>query len=672
MKLNVRAKLIGGFLVVVAMLLVVFGISYNGLKSMAATTDHIVHESLPELEEVKDLEFELALQTELYFEYGLTLDDAVLEEAREQTDIIFEESAQLEKQLAGEPEMLELLFAFEDEYEGFLEEAEVFAAHYRAGEIAEGLEALHIMVAEEEQMEEELAALAHEVDLGLEESFAAAESAEKTAIQLIVAVSIIASVVAMIIGFLLSRSISNGVRKVGEAAADLAERVLPDLSRVTQAVAAGDLTVNADVQMEQIEVKSKDEIGDMANAFNKMIAEMVEIGRNTNEMIDSLRGIIGQVSSTASGLASASGQLSNAADQAGQATQGITQVSQQVAQGTSQQTESTQQTTLSMEQLSNAIDQIAKGSQEQAQGVEKASTIVAQVSTAIADVARNAQEATEGSNLTSDAARSGGDMVNQTIAGMGKISSAMDEASRQIAQLGTQSEEIGKIVAVIDDIAAQTNLLALNAAIEAARAGEQGRGFAVVADEVRGLAERVTDATKEIAGLIDNIQKGVGESIKAAEEGTKEVAEGVKLAEEAGRALGNIMESVEGVTRQIEQISASAEEVSASSDEMVETMDGVSVNTEQNSAAAEQMAASSAEVSKSIESITAVSEENSAATQEMSASAEEMSAQVEEVVASTQDLDNMAKTLQQAVSAFKLDNNVAVAENGVGPREREE
>ena len=98
----------------------------------------------------------------------------------------------------------------------------------------------------------------------------------------------------------------------------------------------------------------------------------------------------------------------------------------------------------------------------------------------------------------------------------------------------------------------------VNAAIEAARAGEQGRGFAVVADEVRGLAERVTDATKEIAGLIDNIQKGVGESIKAAEEGTKEVAEGVKLAEEAGRALGNIMESVEGVTRQNEQITASA------------------------------------------------------------------------------------------------------------------
>ena len=111
-------------------------------------------------------------------------------------------------------------------------------------------------------------------------------------------------------------------------------------------------------------------------------------------------------------------------------------------------------------------------------------------------------------------------MVDQTIQGMEKISTAVDAAFKQIAQLGTQSEEIGKIVAVIDDIAAQTNLLALNAAIEAARAGEQGRGFAVVADEVRGLAERVTQATTEIATLIDSIQKGVNESINAVEKGT--------------------------------------------------------------------------------------------------------------------------------------------------------
>ncbi|MCI0841390.1 MAG: MCP four helix bundle domain-containing protein, partial [Chloroflexi bacterium] len=109
MRLNVRTKLLGGFLVVIAMLLVVFGISWNGLTSMAAATDFIVHEALPEDQEVRDLELQLALQTEFYFEYAITLDHEVLEKAREQTNVILKESAQLEGQLAGEPEMLQLL-----------------------------------------------------------------------------------------------------------------------------------------------------------------------------------------------------------------------------------------------------------------------------------------------------------------------------------------------------------------------------------------------------------------------------------------------------------------------------------------------------------------------------------------------------------------------------------
>jgi methyl-accepting chemotaxis protein len=225
---------------------------------------------------------------------------------------------------------------------------------------------------------------------------------------------------------------------------------------------------------------------------------------------------------------------------------------------------------------------------------------------------------------------------------MGKIRSAVDAAAKQITDLGSQSEEIGKIVVVIDDIAAQTNLLALNAAIEAARAGEQGRGFAVVADEVRGLAERVTDATKEIAGLVDNIQKGVAESIKAFEGGSTEVEVGVKLAEEAGEALGRIMNSVESVAGQIE--------------EMVKTISTVSAVGEQNTAATQQMAANSSEVSKSVESIATVSRQNGSTTMEMSAGAQQMTAQVQQVVASSQSLGDMANELQTAVGVFKLDD----------------
>ena len=478
-----------------------------------------------------------------------------------------------------------------------------------------------------------------------------------------IAIAAISIVIMMVIGVFLARSIAGGVGQVGNA---------------LQQISLGDVTV-------EVENNSSDEIGEMARAYGEMREYLVDVsgaltrvgdgdltvevkpksendalGNAMSQMVVSMRNLIGQVGGTASGVAEASGQLSSAAEQAGQ-----------VAKGAADQTESAQTTTDAMRQLATAINQITTSGQEQAQGVEQASTIVGQVSTAISDVASNAQAAAQGSAEASDAARTGGDMVDKTIAGMGRISNAVEEVSRQIAGLGTQSEEIGKIVAVIDDIAAQTNLLALNAAIEAARAGEQGRGFAVVADEVRGLAERVTEATKEIANLIENIQKGVGESIKAAEEGTTEVVAGVKLGEEAGTALVEILSAVESVASQIERISASAEEVSASSDEMVKTIDGVNTLVEQNSAATEEMAANSTEVSSSLEGISAISEQNSASTQEVSASAEEMSAQVQQVVASAQGLDRMAKDLQEALGTFTIDASQAAAVGANGGAKEE-
>ena len=666
MKLNIQTKLIGGFLAVVAMLLVVTAIAWNGLNSLDATVDHIVHEALPEDQEVRDLEFELAFQTQLYFEYALTLDEEVLHEAQAQSSVIREEIAQLEEQLKGEQALVDVLVMLEEEYDEFLFEAEELAFFYEEGDTERGLEVLHIMVAEEAQMEAELAGLAHEIEQGIEESFLAAERAHDSAVQMMLAVAAVAALAAVALGFFLSRNISNGVKLVGRTAIDLAERVLPSLAGVTTAVASGDLTKRSELQVERVELKSKDEIGDMANAFNEMIGQIEAIGNSTNDMVDTLNGLITRVGGTAIGVADASGQLSSAAEQAGQATQGITDVSQQVAKGAADQAESAQTTTEAMTQLAAAIDQITKSGQAQTQGIEQASTIVGQVSTAISDVASNAQAAAQGSTEASEAARTGGEMVDKTVEGMGRISSAVEEASRQIAALGAQSEEIGKIVAVIDDIAAQTNLLALNAAIEAARAGEQGRGFAVVADEVRGLAERVTEATKEIANLVENIQKGVGESIKAVEQGTNEVTEGVKLAEETGTSISAIRSAVDSVVEQIGRISASAEEVSASSGEMVKTIDGVSTLVEQNSAATEQMAANSTQVSSSIEGIASISEQNSASTQEVSASAQEMSAQVQQVVASTQNLDQMAKELQEVLGTFTVDANRVASESATG------
>jgi len=379
-----------------------------------------------------------------------------------------------------------------------------------------------------------------------------------------------------------------------------------------------------------------------------------KIKNSLNSAMDSLTELVLQIKENADNLGQSSEQLAKAAEQAGQATQQISTTSQQVAKGAGDQSTQLQQTTKASEQLSAAIVQISKGSQEQSKGIERTLATVKQVSGAVAQVTINAQAASAGAQQSADSARQGSDMAKKTVHGMESIKESIGIASKKVTELGEQSDEIGKIVATIDDISAQTNLLALNAAIEAARAGEQGRGFAVVADEVRKLAERSLQATKEIAGLIGGMQKGVGDTVKAMESGNKEIESGYKLAVDAGASLDDIMKRATEVGKQVEQISAATEEMTALSNEMVKTVQDISKVVEENTAATEEMAASSDQVAKSVESVAGVSEENSAATEQVSASAQQMSAQVEQVVASSSSLSKMSDDLKQTVSIFKL------------------
>jgi len=430
----------------------------------------------------------------------------------------------------------------------------------------------------------------------------------------------------------------------------------------------------------KVNVKSSDEIGEMASAYGEMKlylegmsdnaqkigqgdlsvnvnakGEGDVLGNALTEMVVGLREVVSKVTVTASDVASASQQLASVAEQAGDATQNIAEQAQGLSQGAQQQDTTVESSAGAVKQLGSAIEQIAQGTQQQSESVDSTSRAVVEVSRAIDEVAKNAQEAAEGSQVADAAARKGLGIVEQTVQGMDQINSAVQDVADRIGDLGQQSAEIGKIVAVIDDIAAQTNLLALNAAIEAARAGEQGRGFAVVADEVRQLAERVTQATSEIASLIDGVQKGVEESVKATEKGTSEVEVGSKLAAEAGSSLSEIQESVLVVTQQVELISSAAEEVSASSDEMVKSIESVSAITEETTAATEQMAASNDEVQTSMVQISEITQQTGEAVENSSASTEELSSQVEEVVASASALGDMSGVLNEAISVFKLD-----------------
>ena len=305
-------------------------------------------------------------------------------------------------------------------------------------------------------------------------------------------------------------------------------------------VAAGDLTAHSSIN-------SRDEMGQLA-------AEI-------NEMVEKLRATISLISSTSTQVASASNQLHSTAER------------------------------------------IATGSEEVAAQAGTVATAGEEMSATSGDIAQNCQMAAEGAQRASQAASDGASVVERTVAVMGQIAEKVQESARTVESLGARSDQIGNIIGTIEDIADQTNLLALNAAIEAARAGEQGRGFAVVADEVRALAERTTRATKEIGEMIKAIQRETKGAVAAMEQGVQQVETGTEEAAKSGQALQDILQQINDVAMQVNQIATAAEEQTATTSEISNNMQQITEVVQQTSQGAHESATAAAQLNDNAEEL---------------------------------------------------------------------
>ena len=362
-------------------------------------------------------------------------------------------------------------------------------------------------------------------------------------------------------------------------------RPVLELTSIAEQIVTGDIDL-------KLEIKSQDELGRLSQAFLgiinyvKDIASVAEriadndltvrvkprsdkdlLGRSFANMITNLRQIIERLNQSAVVLGEHAGEISKSAVQ------------------------------------------MSSGSQAQADQVGRVSSAIEEMTATIIESSKNALEASEGARNASQTANTGGQIVGESIEGMQRISKVVSESAESIKKLAGSAHEIGDIVRVIEDIADQTNLLALNAAIEAARAGEQGRGFAVVADEVRKLAERTSTATGEITGKIKGIQQDTDRAVKSMEAGMNEVDQGRALVDKAGDSLNEIVNLSQQVLDMIQQIASASEQQSATAEELSTSVDGVasisatSASEAQKSAhAAEQLVEQAHELNKIVSS----------------------------------------------------------------------
>lgn len=263
----------------------------------------------------------------------------------------------------------------------------------------------------------------------------------------------------------------------------------------------------------------------------------------------------------------------------------------------SQVAQTTNQVAAASSQLHSTSEQMATGAEQVAAQAGTVATAGEEMSATSGDIAQNCQFAAEGSQQASAAAVSGAKVVDETIGVMNTIAERVRNSAKAVESLGSRSDQIGEIVGTIEDIADQTNLLALNAAIEAARAGEQGRGFAVVADEVRALAERTTRATREIGEMIKAIQSETKGAVIAMEEGVVEVGKGSEKAASSGRALEQILEQINAVTAQVHQVATAAEEQTATTSEISNNMQQITEVVSQTSRGAQESAVAANQLS---------------------------------------------------------------------------
>lgn len=347
----------------------------------------------------------------------------------------------------------------------------------------------------------------------------------------------------------------------------------------------------------RVAIESSDELGEMATGMNSMldtVTTLIQSRDERDQIQTSIRRLLEEVSGVADGDLSMEAEVT--ADMTGAIADSFNFMIVELRGIIGDVQRTSQVVSTSAAQIRQTAEHLASGSEEQSEQILAASSAIEQMSSSIQQVSQKATLAADVAGKARESARQGAETVTKTIGGMEGIRQQVQQTAKRIKRLGESSQEIGEIVDLISDIADRTSILALNASIQAAMAGEAGKGFAVVAEEVERLAERSTEATKKISGLIKSIQTDTNEAISAMEETTQEVVGGSRAADEAGRRLAEIESVSNQLAEIISNIATASQQQAKGSESIARSVADISTVTQQTATGAKQAAGSISEL----------------------------------------------------------------------------